>query len=101
MPELPKLIYVCYCQDPAAHADETFLGSGAMGAKPSQYIKEALRECWCQVLLPTRAWCHSLGSNSRGRGCRKDAESLPAQPESISIHPTESHGLSELCMLPE
>lgn len=72
-----------------------------MGAKPSQYIKEALRECWCQVLLPTRAWCHSLGSNSRGRGCRKDAESLPAQPESISIHPTESHGLSELCMLPE
>lgn len=28
-------------------------------------------------------------------------ESLPAQPESNGIHPTESHGLSELCMLPE
>lgn len=43
MPKMPKLKYVCYCQDPAAHADETFLGSGAMGAKLPPCIKEALR----------------------------------------------------------
>lgn len=46
MPKLPKLIYVCYCQDPAAYADETFLGSGARAAKAPQCIKEALGECW-------------------------------------------------------
>lgn len=46
MPKMPKLKYVCYCQDPAAHADETFLGSGAMGAKLPPCIKEALRERW-------------------------------------------------------
>lgn len=99
MPKLPKLIYVCYCQDPAAHADETFLGSGAIGAKAPQCIKEVLGECWSQVVLPTRAWCGSLGSSSRGRVCRKDAGALPAHPESNDIHPF--HGLSELCMLPE
>lgn len=69
-PKLPKLIYMCYCQDPAGHADETFLGSGAMGAEPSQCINEALRDCWWQVVLSTRARCGSLGSSSHGRLCR-------------------------------
>lgn len=82
---------MCCCHNPAAHAVETFLGSGATGAKPPQCTKELLRECSWQAVLTRRTQCGSSGSSSRGRVCRKDAGALPAQPESNGIPPTESH----------